>query len=544
MLDRRTLLKYSALGTALAVTGPRLGLAQPQSAKAPAVGSDFPLEEATVGQLSDAMQRGAMTAVQITRLYLQRIQDIDRSGPRVNSVIEVNPEAEAIAAALDRERAAKGPRGPLHGIPILIKDNVGTGDRMLTSAGSMALADSPAAQDSSVAAKLRQAGAVILGKTNLSEWANFRSTRSSSGWSGRGGQTNNPYVLDRNPCGSSSGSGAAASANLCTLAIGTETDGSVVCPSNTNGLVGVKPTVGLVSRSGIVPISHTQDTAGPMARTVTDAAILLSALTGIDARDAATAASRGKAVADYAAGLDAGALKGARLGVVRSNFGFHERVDAVMDEALAALKSAGAELIDLENLGDAGNVGNDEFTVLLYEFKADLNSYLAGRGATTHYSTLEALIDFNSKHADVEMPYFRQEIFEQAQEKGPLTDDAYLEALENCRRSTRAAGIDWALQQHQLDALIAPTGGPAWVTDVINGDHFSGGTSTAAAVAGYPHVTVPAGYVYGLPVGLSFFGGAWNEARLLALAYAFEQQAGARRAPRFLATADLTPEAL
>jgi amidase len=456
----------------------------------------------------------------------------------VKSVIEVNPDALAIADALDRERKEKGVRGPLHGIPVLIKDNIDTADRMRTSAGSLALADTIAPKDAFIVQRLRAAGAVIVGKTNLSEWANFRSTHSISGWSGRGGLTRNPYVLDRNACGSSSGTGAAIAANLAAVGVGTETDGSVVCPSTANGLVGIKPTVGLVSRSGIVPISHTQDTAGPMARTVTDAAILLGALAGIDAGDAATSASRGHTRTDYREFLNPDGLRGARIGVSRNFFGFNDQVDRVMDDAIGAMRGARATIVDPANLPTKGKFDDAEFEVLLYEFKADLNAYLA-KSASPH-KTLAALIEFNKQNRDREMPYFGQEIFEMAEKKGPLTTRAYRTALAKCRRLSRSEGIDALLREHRLDAFVAPTGGPAWLIDLLNGDHFTGGSSTPAAVAGYASITVPAGFVHGLPVGISFIAGRYSEPTLLRLAYGLEHVMPVRQPPKFLRTAELS----
>jgi len=457
----------------------------------------------------------------------------------VNSVIEVNPDALAIADQLDRERRERGPRGPMHGIPVLIKDNVATADRMMTTAGSLALVGSKPPRDSFVARRLRESGAVILGKTNLSEWANIRSSHSTSGWSGRGGLTRNPYALDRNACGSSSGSGAAASANLCAAAVGTETDGSVVCPSSVNGVVGIKPTVGLVSRSGIIPISHTQDTAGPMARTVADAAALLTALAAVDPDDSATLASQRQGDADYTRHLDIRGLNGARIGVARKLFGIGEAVDKLMDEALAALKSQGAILVDPADIPSLGKFGDSEFEVLLYELKADLNKYLDGLGPGAPVHTLGDVIAFNEKHRDREMPYFGQDIFIKAEAKGPLTEKAYLDALANDVKQSRAEGIDAVMDKFQLDALVAPTSGPAWLTDLIDGDHDSGGSSTPAAVAGYPNINVPAGFVRGLPVGISFFGRAYSEPALIRIAYAFEQATRFRRGPQFLPTIEL-----
>ena len=469
------------------------------------------------------MRSGRLTALSLAERYLARIDSVDRSGPTLRSVIEVNPDALSIAAALDRERKEKGPRGPLHGIPVLIKDNIDTADRMKTTAGSLALVDAPQPRDAALVERLRVSGAVILGKTNLSEWANFRSTHSSSGWSGRGGQTRNPYALDRNPCGSSSGSGAAVAANFCTVAVGTETDGSVVCPSSINGIVGIKPTLGLVGGRGIVPIAHSQDTAGPMARSVRDAAILLAAL-----------AEGSRAQPDYTKYLDPQGLRGARLGVARKFFGISADVDRIMENCLAEMKRQGAEIVDPADLPSHGKYGDAEFEVLQYEFKAGLDAYLETRRTGL---TLEKLIDFNERHRSEEMPYFEQEIMVQSQKKGPLSDPAYRKALAKCQRLSRTEGIDAVLKKHNVEAIVAPTAGPAWPTDWLNGDHDTGGCSTPAAVAGYPHITVPAGFVHGLPVGLSFFGGAWSEPALLKFAYAFETAVKARRPPQFIPTA-------
>ena len=499
----------------------------------------FELEETTLAALQDGMRTGRYTARSIAELYLGRMDAVDKAGPAINSVIERNPDAIRIAEERDAERKAGRVRGPLHGIPVLIKDNIDTADRMHTSAGSLALGESIAPRDAFIAARLREAGAVILGKTNLSEWANFRSTHSTSGWSGRGGQTKNPYVLDRNPCGSSSGTGASISANLAAVGVGTETDGSIVCPSSANGLVGIKPTLGLVSRSGIIPISHSQDTAGPMARTVTDAAMLLAVLSGIDPRDAATADSRGKAATDYARALDAAALRGARIGVARNFFGFSDAVDQVMDEAIAAMKSAGATIVDPANIATAGKFDDAESDVLHFEFKADLNAYLAALGPKTPHKDLAALIAFNEQNRAREMPYFGQETFIESQAKGPLTSPAYRAARAKCIRLSRTEGIDATLAKYKLSAIIAPTGGPAWPTDLLNGDHFTGGSSTPSAVSGYPSVTVPAGWVHGLPVGISFIGGRWSDAALVGLAYAFEQTTKVRKPPRFEPTVRL-----
>ncbi|MDQ1610085.1 MAG: amidase [Pyrinomonadaceae bacterium] len=508
------------------------------SAFASTVTSADELEEATIAGLQEGMRGGKWSARELAEKYIERIEKYDRKGPALNSVIELNPDALSIAAALDRERKDGRVRSPLHGVPVLLKDNIDTADRMQTTAGSLALAGTHAPRDAFVAARLREAGAVILGKTNLSEWANFRSTHSTSGWSGRGGQTRNPYAVDRNPCGSSSGSGVAVAANFAAAAVGTETDGSIVCPSSASSLVGIKPTLGLVSRSGIIPISHSQDTAGPMARTVADACVLLGALTGVDPRDRATQSSRGKAHADYMRFLDPAGLRGARIGVARKFFGFSDRVDKLMTDALDAIKRAGATVVDPADLPSHGKYDDSEFEVLLYEFKADLNQYLAERGAGVPRS-LKELIEFNERNREREMPYFGQEIFLKAQAKGALTDKAYLAALAKNHRLSRAGGIDAVMNKHRLDAIVAPTGGPPWTTDLVNGDHFSGGSSTPAAVAGYPNINVPAGYVYGLPVGISFFGRAYSEPVLIRLAYAYEQATKHRRPPQFRDTADL-----
>ena len=516
------------------------GSALSQTAPAVFAPSSFELEEMTIVRLQDAMKTGELNARSIVDKYIARIEEIDKHGPAVNSVIEINPDAQSIADSLDEERKSKGPRGPLHGIPILIKDNIDTADHMTTTAGSLALAGSIPPQDAFVARRLREAGAVILGKTNLSEWANFRSTHSTSGWSGRGGQTKNPYALDRNPCGSSSGSGAATAASLCAAAIGTETDGSIVCPSSANSIVGIKPTLGLVSRSGIIPIAHSQDTAGPMARTVADAAALLGALTGVDSRDRATNASRGKSHADYTQFLDPNGLRGARIGVARNFFGFNDKVDKLMEEAIKEMKRLGAVVLDPANIATSGKFDDSEFEVLLYEFKADLNKYLAAIGPRARVHSLKEIIEFNERNREKEMPFFGQEIFIRAEAKGPLTSRAYQAALKKNHLLSRTQGIDATMQKHRLDAIIAPTGGPPWTTDPVNGDHFSGGSSSPAAVAGYPNITVPAGYIFGLPVGISFFGMAYTEATLIKLAYAFEQATRLRKPPRFLPSADLS----
>lgn len=539
-MKRRKFLQSAALGSALAVSKPAALLASNNAVTSEYFLKEFDLEELTISDLQEGMKSGKFTAHSLVRKYLERVNDVDRGGPKINSVIELNPEAAAIAEVLDQERKQGRVRGPLHGVPILIKDNIDTADRMMTTAGSLALEGSHAARDSFVAKKLREAGAVILGKTNLSEWANFRSSHSSSGWSGRGGQTKNPYILDRNPCGSSSGSGAAAAAGLCAAAIGTETDGSVVCPSSANSLVGIKPTVGLVSRAGIIPISHSQDTAGPMARTVRDAAILLGALTGIDANDAVTKTSAGKSFADYTRFLDKDGLRGARLGVARKSFGFNDGVDKLLNGLIGELKKLGAVILDPADIPTSGKFDDSELEVLLFEFKADLNAYLRRLGSSARVHSLKEVIEFNDKNRDREMPFFGQDLFIKAQAKGPLTSKAYLAALAKNHLLTRTQGIDFVMKKNRLDALIAPTGGPSWPTDWINGDHFTGGYSSASAIAGYPHITVPAGYVFGLPVGISFFGGAWSEPTLIKFAYAFEQATNARKAPRFLAAAELS----
>jgi amidase len=491
------------------------------------------VEELTMEDIRQGLAGGRFTVRSLTEAYLTRIAAIDKQGPALNAVIEINPDALAIAGDLDAELKAKGPRGPLHGVPVLIKDNIDTADRMHTSAGSLALAGSIPQRDAFIAARLRASGAVILGKTNMSEWANFRSTHPVSGWSGRGGLTRYPYALNRNPSGSSSGSGVAAAANLCAVAVGTETDGSVTSPAALNGIVGMKPTLGLLSRSGVVPIAHSQDTAGPMARTVRDTAILLGAMAGADPRDPATRA--GKFHDDYTKFLDPNGLRGARLGVARKFFGNNAGVDRLAEECLGVLKRLGAEIIDPTDFPSHGKWLDPELDVLLYEFKADVNAYLGGLGPSAHVRSLADVIRFNEAHRREEMPYFEQELMLKAQAKGPLTERAYLDALADCRRMTRAEGIDGMVARHRLDAIVAPTSGLAWLTDLINGDYDTGGCTSPAAIAGYPHITVPAGQVSGLPVGISFFGPAWSEPMLLKLAYAFEQATKARRRPEFRA---------
>jgi amidase len=536
--SRRTFLKSAVNAGAATVVYPALGAAREIIPAKPATADvkPFELDEITVPELQDGMKSGKFTARSLVEKYSARIEEIDKRGTAVNAIIELNSDAPAIADALDQERKAKGPRGPLHGIPVLIKDNIDTADRMMTTAGSLALVGSKPPKDSAVAQRLRAAGAVILGKTNLSEWANIRSSHSTSGWSGRGGLTKNPYALDRNPCGSSSGTGAGISANLATVGIGTETDGSIVCPSSSNGLAGIKPTVGLVSRSGIIPISHSQDGAGPMCRTVRDAAILLGALTGVDPEDSATAASAGKSQTDYAQYCDSNGLKGARIGVARKYFGFNDAVDALMEESLAVMKKQGATLVDPADIETLGKFDDSELLIFMYELKADLNAYLARLGPSAPVRTLKDIIEFNDRNRQKEMPYFGQDLFVKAEGKGPLTEKAYLDALAKNHQLARTEGIDAIMDKHHLDALVAPTGGPAWLTDLVNGDHSAGGSSNAAAVAGYPNINVTAGSILGLPVGISFFGRAWSEPTLIKLAYSFEQATKARQAPRFLAS--------
>jgi amidase len=538
--SRRNFLQTALLGGTAALSPIRPALAAARDMSAGSNNSatpnikPFELDEITISALQDGMKSGQFTARSLVEKYTARIDEIDKHGPKVNSVIEMNPDALAIADAIDHERKAKGPRGPLHGIPVLIKDNIATADRMMTTAGSLALVGAKAPKDSFVAQKLRAAGVVILGKTNLSEWANIRSSHSTSGWSGRGGLTRNPYALDRNPCGSSSGTGAGISANLAAIGIGTETDGSIVCPSSSNGLAGIKPTVGLISRAGIVPISHSQDTAGPMCRTVRDAAILLSALVGNDLDDAATAASAGKAQPDYSQFCDPNGLKGARIGVARKYFGFSESVDALMEQSLDVLKKQGATLVDPADIETFGKFDDTELLVFMYELKADLNAYLARLGPSAPVRTLKDIIDFNERNRDKEMRYFGQDLFVKSEAKGPLTEKEYVDALAKNHQLARTEGIDALMDKHHLDAIVAPTGGPAWLTDLVNGDHSAGGSSNAAAVAGYPNINVTAGFLSALPVGISFFGRAWSEPTLIKLAYSFEQATKARRAPGFL----------
>jgi len=544
MIDRRSLLKGGTLaGAAAAFAGRSEAEAQAAAASAPA-GSvpAFELEEATMSDLQKRMASGADSARSLCEKYIARIEAVDRRGPALRSVLEINPDALAIAAGLDSERKAGKVRGPLHGIPVLIKDNVGTADKMQTTAGSLALLGAIPAADAPIVKRLRDAGAVILGKTNLSEWANFRSTHSQSGWSGRGGQCRNPYALDRDPSGSSSGSGAAAAASLCAVTVGTETDGSIVSPANNCALVGFKPTLGLVSRTGIIPIAHSQDTAGPMTRTVADAAVLLTVMCGFDPADSATRELSGKAPVDYTAFLDRRGLSGMRIGVPRKKlYGQSPAADAVAEAALDVMRREGAVIVDPADIATLGETDESELEVLLYEFKADLNAYLAGLGSRTPYRSLRDLIAFNEKNRATEMPYFGQEIFEKAEAKGPLTDQAYVDALAKDLRLTRAEGIDKTMDDHRLDCLVAPTSAPPSLIDLVNGSYGSGGSSSFPAIAGYPDVTVPAGWSFGLPVGLSFFGRAGSEPTLFKIAYAFEQATKARKPPRFLPTADLKP---
>jgi amidase len=544
-LSRRTLLRWSALAGAGATVGggfaaPARGQGGGEDAKAAvtAVEPATSLVELSIAEMQAAMAAGTLSSAELVRGYLQRItslDDADRPGPGVNSIVEVNPQALEIARRRDRERHDGHLRGPLHGIPIVLKENIDTADRMQTTAGSLALLGSLPTHDATVVARLRAAGAVILGKANLSEWANFRSFQSSSGWSGRGGQTRNPYVLDRNPCGSSAGSGAAVSASFCAAALGTETDGSIVCPASINGVVGIKPTVGLTSRAGVIPISHTQDTVGPHGRTVADAAAVLGALTGVDPRDPATAASAGRFHADYTQFLDPDGLNGARIGVFRNTTtGYSPETDAIFEVAVQAMEDAGAVLVDPADVPTIEELNADsaEIIVLVYEFKRDLAAYLATRPGLP-VANLADLIAFNIAHADREMPYFGQELFELA-DADLFTEEDYLDALARGKQLAATDGIDAVLAEHDLDALVAPTGSPSWPTDLINGDHFLGASSTAAAVAGYPMVNVPAGFSFGLPVGISFIGTAWSEPTLIKLASGFEHVTRIRRRPRFL----------
>ena len=540
-IPRRASAAAPATAPATALAGAPAGAPAAPPWTAP---DDFPLAEITIDRLQQAMQSGQYSARSIAEQYLTRIDALDQRGPTVNAVLELNPDALAIADALDAERKAKGARGPLHGIPVLIKDNIATADKMQSTAGSLSLVAGTPPRDAYIVERLRAAGAVILGKTNLSEWANYRSTHSCSGWSGRGGQTRNPYALDRSPSGSSSGSGVATASNFCAVSIGTETDGSIVSPSSVSSLVGLKPTVGLVSRAGIVPISQSQDTSGPICRTVRDAAILLSVMTGIDPRDAATAGSRGKTVTDYTTFLDPSGLKGTRIGVARGHyFGFNRGLDKAVEDAIEVMRHEGATIVDPANLATAGEYDDAEGEVLLYEFKAGLNHYLSELGPSAKVHTLADVIAFNDSHHDEELRYFAQELMLQAQAKGPLTTPAYVAARAKCVKLARTLGIDKTMDTHRLDAIVIPTGAPAWPIDLVCGDGSVAGaasSSTPAAVAGYPSITVPVGFVFGLPVGMSFIGRAYSEGLLLRLAYAYEQLAPMRQPPTFRATADVT----
>jgi len=494
---------------------------------------NFEFLEWTVDQFIAAQKNGSYSAKQIVEKYLDRIKKIDsKDGLGLNSILEVNPDALSIADQLDQDRKAGKAMGPLHGIPVILKDNIDTGDKMMTTAGALALVGNIAQQDAWVAKQLRKAGAIILAKANLSEWANFRSTRSSSGWSGRGKQTRNPFILDRSPCGSSAGSGASVSANLCAIAVGTETNGSIVCPSSSNGVVGIKPTVGLWGRSGIIPISSTQDTAGPMARTLKDAAIMLGTVCGMDPRDEQTSESKGKFHQDYTQFLDLNGLQGSRIGLGKNFMGFHSEVDQIMEEALALMKEKGATIIELESITPNG-LGRAGFDLMLYEFKDGVDKYLQSVTSSLPVKNLKEVVEWNNQNAEASMPFFGQEILEMAIEKGDLSETVYQEALAKSLKFNREDGIDKVMDEHQLDAIIGPTGGPAWPIDLVNGDHFGGGSSSPAARAGYPNITIPAGFVHGLPVGISFFGRAWSEPQLLKISYAYEQASNHRKAPTF-----------
>ncbi|MDE2070230.1 MAG: amidase [Gammaproteobacteria bacterium] len=520
-----------ALGLLLALSTASPGLFAENTSQTPVAGA--PLDQASIAELHQRLLNGSLNVQELTRYFLDHIAKLDQAGPHVNSVIEVNSDALEIARQLDAEPRSLARSQPLYGIPILLKGNIDTGDRMLTTAGSLALMGAPALRDATLVAKLRKAGAVILGKTNLSEWANFRSEHSTSGWSGEGGLTHNPYILDRNACGSSSGSAAAIAAGFATVAIGTETDGSIVCPSSVNGVFGIKPSLGLVSRAGIIPISHNQDTAGPIARSVADAAAVLTVIAGSDPRDPYTAGAN-KHVANYSRFLNAGALKGKRIGVVRALAGYDPNVDRILDHTVAVLRAHGAVVIDPVVIPHLDAYGKAEQTVLLYDFKHDLNAYFATRkGLAVH--NLAELIAFDKAHATQEMQWFGQDEFIAAEAKGPLTDKAYRDALARDKRLAGPEGIDAAMTKSKLDALLAPTTGPAWTTDLVNGDHVIGGSSSPAAVAGYPDITVPAGFVHCLPVGMSFFAGKWSEPKLIGIAYAFEQATRVYRPPQFLA---------
>ncbi|MDG6949032.1 MAG: amidase [Nitrososphaerota archaeon] len=491
------------------------------------------LEEATILELQAAMEAGKLTSRALVQEYLDRIAKLDKAGPRLNSIAEVNPDALVIARRLDEERVKTGPRGPLHGIPVLLKDNIATTDKMETTAGSLALIGSRPSREAYVVKKLREAGAVILGKTNLSEWANFRSSNSSSGWSARGGQVRNPYALDRSPCGSSSGSAVAAAANLAAAAVGTETDGSVLCPSSVNGIVGIKTTLGLISRAGVVPIAHSQDTVGPMARTVEDAAVLLGAMAGEDRMDPSTRSGIGKSHRDYTKFLDCDGMRGVRLGVPREvYFGYSDKADAIAEAAIGVMRRMGATIVDPADIPSAKHMDEGEMTVLLHEFKADLNRYLS-RLASSKVRSLKDVIAFNEKHKEKELKYFGQDLFLKAEATIGLKDRVYQTALKKNHRLSRKEGIDYVMDKHHLDALVALTGAPAWVIDHVDGDHGIGGSSQPTALAGYPAITVPAGFVFDLPVGITFMGRAYSEPILIRLAYAFEQASRHRTPPKY-----------
>jgi amidase len=535
---RRSFLKAAATGATAAFGGFDLVGCRPAGPSAPETCATFPhadIEEATVADLSAKMRRGELSAVDLVDRYVARIEAIDKRGPRLKSVLELDPDARAIAAQLDEERRTRGVRGPLHGIPVLVKDNIDTSGRTKTTAGSLALAGAPPPPDAEIVARLRRAGAIVLGKTNLSEWANIRSSRSTSGWSARGGLTRNPYALDRNASGSSSGSGAAIAANLSAVALGSETDGSIVSPASICGIVGIKPTVGLVSRRGIIPIAESQDTGGPMTRTVADAAIVLSAIAGPDPADRATEAQRGRSIGDYMAALRPDGARGKRIGVVRNFPTISRSVVDFVDHAVDDLRKLGAMVIDPVEIPSMPKIDDPELDVLLFELKAGLTAYLGGRTGAS-MKTLDEIVRYNREHAAEELRYFGQDLFEKAIDKGPLTTPAYLEARATCLKLSRDEGIDLALRKHGVDLLVAPTGGPAWITDLVNGDSYTGSSSTIAAVAGYPSITVPAGMLRGLPIGISFFGPAFSEPLLIAVAYSYEQATRHRRKPLYLPT--------
>lgn len=535
---RRDFLRTGGMFAAGVGLGPLLsGCATGGAPRASAGGVN--VEEITVVELQAAMKDGRLTSASLVELYLERIQALDRTGPTLRAVQEINPDALAIARSLDQERLSGRVRGPLHGIPVLLKDNIATADKMETTAGALALVGARPREDSTIAARMRAAGVVILGKASLSEWAYFKSAPGSSGWSARNGQSKNPYALDRTPCGSSSGSAIAVAANLVTVAIGTETDGSIICPSGVNGVVGIKPTVGLTSRAGVIPISATQDTIGPFGRTVADAAALLGAMTGVDPRDAATQASAGKAETDYTRFLNPGGLKGVRVGVPRDGyFGYSQRADAAANQAIAVMREQGATIVDPVKIPnfDRAALTASEITVFLYELKAGVNAYLAGLQPGAKVRTLEDVIEFNKKNPAENLPYFGQEWLERSQAKGSLTEPEYLEALAKCKRLGGTEGFDVIMEQERLDVLVAPTTTPAWTIDLVNGDTFRGSSAKSAALAGYPLISVPSGFTMGLPLGITFMGRAWSEPRLINIAYAYEQATKARRPPQYRAT--------